>query len=138
MLFGSPCIHAESYQQCKEKLLRHVQSKSVQRGLSCKITKMTLYLQLGEPLKDSAHKNTTNGSGGFCWHSYLCTSRMESLKREFLCFKGYSHQPGKPIFGHAAPHLHVPRMDKEHCSQVLAGLVDRVHLPRIQVPSLTA
>ena len=115
-----------------------MQSKSAQGRMSLTITKMTLYLQLGKPLENSAHKNATDGGGGFCWHSYLCRRRKESLKRELLCTKSYSHQPGKPIFGHASPHLHVPRVDEEHSSQVLARLVDRIHLPGIQVPTLTA
>ena len=67
----------------------------------------------------------------------FCVTRKEILEREFQCTKSYVYQPGKPVFGHASPHLHVPRVDKEDGSQVLAGLVDRIHLPGIQVPALT-
>ena len=33
-----------------------------------------------------------------------------------------------------APHLHIPGVDKQHCSQVLCCLVYRVELLSIQVP----
>ena len=61
-------------------------------------------LEAGEVVQDSPHQQGDDGSGGLCRHP---------------------NQPGQPVLGEPSTHSHVPRVDKQHCPSLLAGL--KVH-----------
>ena len=58
-------------------------------------------LQSGEVIENPAHQEGDDGGGGLGRHP---------------------HQPGQPVLGEPAAHLHVPRVDKQHRAGLLAGL----------------
>ena len=60
------------------------------------------------------------------------------FKRTKCKLKLVTHQPWKPVLGHAPPHLHVPRVNEEHSSQFFTGFVDRVQLGGVEVQAFAA
>ena len=62
-------------------------------------------LQSREVVENSAHEEGDDGGGGLGRHA---------------------DQPGQPVLGEPAAHLHVPGVDEQHRPGVLAGLTSKV------------
>ena len=71
-------------------------------------------LQSREVVKDAAHQEGDDGGGGLGRHP---------------------DQPGQPVLGEPAAHLHVPGVDEQHRPGVLTGLTSKVRTETGEITS---